>query len=102
MPTIDISILNQKFLLKGEESEEHLKEVAELVRKKAEAIKKRNPTTSIQKIAMLAAIDLASQVIQGKRKAVDYRSKILTKAGELLHRVEGELEKIDTANPTIL
>ena len=96
MGSIDISILNQKYLFKGDESEEHLREVAELVKKKVEALKKKNPSITLHKAAMLTAFDLASHVIQGKRKAVDYRSTILTKAGALLERVEGELEKMET------
>lgn len=96
MGSIDISILNQKYLLKGDGSEEHLKEVAELVRRKVEALKKKNPSMTLHKAAMLTAFELASQVIQGRKKALDYRSLILSKAGDLLQRVEGEIEKLDS------
>lgn len=91
MASIEISISGQKFVLKGEDSEEHLKEVAEMVRRKVESNRKDRPQMGIQKAAMLSAFDLASEVIKGRKKAVEYRSAILSKAGELLKRIESEL-----------
>jgi len=91
MPSIEITIANQKLVLKGEESEEHLKEVAEMVRRKVENLRKSSPTISLQKAAMLAAFDFASQEIKGRKKALDYRVTILSKAQTILKRVESEL-----------
>jgi cell division protein ZapA len=93
--TIELTICGQKYVLKSEESEEHLREVAELVRRKVENIKKKNPTLSLQKTAMLAAIDFASCSIKGRKKALDYRSTILSKAQQLLERVQNELTSKD-------
>lgn len=92
MASIELILGTQKFVLRGEESEEHLHEVAELVKRRVDAIKKRYPSLSFQKLAMLAACDFASQTIKSKRKAVDYRSTVLSKAKNLLDRVELELK----------
>ncbi len=94
MASIEISVGNHKYVLRGEESDEHLHEVAELVRRRVEAIKKRYPSLSLQKASMLAAFDMASSLIKSKRKAVDYRSAVLAKAGQLLERVELELKSV--------
>ncbi len=91
MASIEISITGQKFLLKGEDSEDHLREVGEMVRRKVENIRKERPHLGIHKAAMLAAFDFASESIKGRKKAVEYRTNILTKANELLHRIESEL-----------
>lgn len=90
--SIEISIGNQKYVLKSEESEEHLREVAEMVRRRVETLKKKASTLTAQKAAMLAAFDFASEVIKLRRRSVDYRSSVVTKAQELLQKVELELE----------
>lgn len=92
MNTIDIVISNQKYELKGPDSSEHLSEVAELVRRRVEALQKKNPKLTLQKASILAAFDLASELIQSKRKTSDYRSRILSKAQTLLEKVEWELQ----------
>lgn len=91
--SIEITIGSQKFLLRGDESEEHLREVAELVKRKVDALRKQAPTLSLQKASMLAAFDLASLAIKGKIRALDYRADIVSRATSLLERVEDELEK---------
>lgn len=91
MASIEITIANQKYVVRGEDTEEHLKEIAELVRRKVESLRKKTPSLTVQKAAMLAAFDFASDSIKGKLKAQDHRSSVLAKATELLHRVEGEL-----------
>lgn len=93
MPSIDITISGQKYLISGNEEENHLREVAELVRRKVENLKKEKPSLSIQKIAILSAIDLASEVIKGKKKSLDYQNKVLSKANELLSNVQKALDK---------
>lgn len=89
--SIDILIANQRYTLKSEETPEHLREVAEMVKRKVESTKKKSPTHSIQKAAMLAAFDLASDLIKAKKKTVQSRANIVAKAHQLLLKVENEL-----------
>ena len=91
MATIEITIGEQKYFLRGDESPEHLQEVTEIVKRRVETIRKKAPAMTLQKATMLAAFDFASQVIKGSKKSNDYRSAILTKAKLLLERVELEL-----------
>ena len=92
MNSIEISIANQKYIIKGEEGEAHLNEVAEMVRRRVESMRKKNPNLTLQKAAMLAAFDFASDVIQLRKKSWDSKAAILTKAQSLLEKVERELE----------
>lgn len=89
--TIEIAIGNNRYVLKSEEPEEHLIEVAEMVRRKVEGIRKKSSSNTLQKAAILAAFDLASDLIKAKRKSSDYRSKVLSKARHILEKVEHEL-----------
>ena len=92
MPSIEFNIEGRKYLLKSDESEEHLRDVAELVRRKVAFIKKSSPNVSIQKASMLAALDFASQTIHEKKKAIHYRTTILSKANQLLNKLEQEVD----------
>ena len=92
MASIEFSIANQKYLLKSDDDDAHLNEVAELVRRKVEGIRKKNATLSLHKAIMLAAIDFASQVIKGRKRALNYQSDIIVRANRLLQKVESKLE----------
>ena len=92
MTSIEISIAGQKYILRGEESETHLAEVSELVRRRVETIRKKSPTLSLQKAAMLAAFDFASETIKQKRRSVDSKNIVLNYAHRLLEKVENELK----------
>lgn len=92
MNSIEISIGSSKYVIKSEDSKENLREVAELVKRKVEGIKKRQPSLTLQKATILAAFDFASEMISSRRKSTDYRSKILQKAETLLRKVETQIE----------
>jgi cell division protein ZapA (FtsZ GTPase activity inhibitor) len=91
--SVEVTIHSQRFLIKAEESEEHLAEVAEMVRRKVEGIRKKLPTANLQKASMLAAIDFASELIKNKKRSNDYRAGVLNKAESILEKVESELKK---------
>lgn len=92
MNSIEIAIGNAKYVIKSEDSKENLREVAELVKRKVEGIKKRQPSLTLQKATILAAFDFANEMISSRRKSTDYRSKVLQKAETLLKKVEMEIE----------
>lgn len=91
MPSHEFSIGNQKYVVKSDETIEHLQEVAELVRRKVESLRKKNNALTLQKAAMLAAFDFASQSIKGKKKATENRGKLLSKAEAILEKLEAEI-----------
>lgn len=91
MNSIEIKIADQKLVLKGDEAPEHLEEVADLVRRRVDTIVRKNPTISLQKAGLLAALDFASHLIKGQRQAAEYRSAVVAKTSLLLDRVELEL-----------
>jgi cell division protein ZapA (FtsZ GTPase activity inhibitor) len=87
----EISVGNATFLLRSDETQEHLDEVVELVQKCVGTLRQHNPSMSMQNAAILAACDLASQLIRGKEQAREYQSAVLERAGRLLEKVEKEL-----------
>jgi cell division protein ZapA len=92
MNTIDILIGNQRYELKGNETTEHLEEVAQMVRRRVDSLRKKSPTLSLQKASILAAFDLASDLIKSKKKSSEHRAAVLSKAQKLLEKVEWDLQ----------
>ncbi len=99
MQSIDITIGKQSFVLRGEDSEQHLQEVAEMVRRKVDGLRKRDPSIPLQKAAMLVAFDLASELIKGKKRSVEYRAQVISQATDLLQQVEAEIQSGATGAP---
>lgn len=87
----EISVGSAKYLLRSDESQNHLDEVVDLVQQSVGALKDKNPNMSMQNAAILAACDLASQLIRGKQQARTYQTEVLDRAGKLLEKVEKEL-----------
>ena len=90
--SVEFRIYDQLYSLRGQEPETHLREVAEMIQRKVESLKKKNPSISLQKASMLVAFDLASDLIKGTKKSSDYRASLIAKTHQILERVELELE----------
>ena len=91
MASIDIHIANQKYVVKGDDGDAHLAEVAGLVQQRINALMIEHPLMTAPKIALLAAVEFASSAIKGKQQMEDYRATLLSKAGDILDRIEREL-----------
>lgn len=87
----EISVGNLTYVLRSDESESHLDEVVELVEGSVDALRAKHPGLSMQNATLLAACDLASQLIRGRQQARAYQSAVLDRAGKLLEKVEKEL-----------
>lgn len=91
MSQIEFAISGQSYVLKGEDSEEHLVEVSELVQRKIENLRKKHPEINQNKATMLAALDLASLFIKSKKRSLENRNTLLNRVQTVLERVESEL-----------
>jgi|GEM_PF-1330140 len=93
---VELVLGKQKFTLRSEETVEHLQEVSELVKRKMETIRKHAPTLTLERAAVLAAFELASDNIKGKIKANEYRSTVMSQATQILDKVEKTLNTSST------
>lgn len=57
----EVSILGQKFILKTENDERHVKRVADYVNKVMHSIKEKSGTISTQNVAILGALNIAEE-----------------------------------------
>ena len=76
----EVSILGQKFVLKTENDEDHVKRVADYVNKVMHSIKQRTSTISTQNIAILGALNIAEEFFakeeQIKAMVADWKDRL--------------------------
>ncbi len=97
MASVETTIGGKRYLLSSDDDLEHLSAVADMVSKKIASLQKERSALSVQKAAIIAAFDLASLLIKGRKRGSEYRADVLTKANEILNRVHVEL---DTVSPS--
>lgn len=83
----EVTILNQKFVLKTDNDEAHVKRVADYVNKTFHEIQARTQTISTQNVAILGALNIAEEMFSREEK-----SKTLV--GEWQQRLEGAVADI--------
>lgn len=84
----DLTILNQKFTLKSENDEKQVKKVADYVNKKMHEIVSTNKAISTANVAILAALNIADDFYQYKRRKKEMTSSWVEKLQALLRRIE--------------
>lgn len=81
-----VNILNQKFVLKTNNDEQHVKLVADHVNKVMNDIKKRTQTISTQNIAILGALNIAEELFarqdETKIMVKDWKDRLSSVVGE--------------------
>lgn len=98
MNSIEIKLGSQTFVISSDSSPDELKDVTELVRRRMDAITKKLPSSSFQKLLLLTSLELASELIGTKKKAAHFRTAILGKAQEVLHKVQATLPQQPNAH----
>jgi len=76
--SVEVSILGQKYILKGEGSQEYLKELANFVDSRIKEILKDAPNMPPLKAAILASINISDELFKLKereRALIDYVNK---------------------------
>lgn len=91
MATIDVHIGNQKYSIKSDGDKSHLESVAHKLQDKIESLREEYPSMTATKVALLAAVEFASQTLQSQAQVEDYRASLLSKASDILERIEREL-----------
>ncbi|MCL0101138.1 cell division protein ZapA [Peptococcaceae bacterium] len=70
---VKIEICGQPYILKGSESPEYMKELSKYVDEKIKQVQSRNPKLSLDKAAVLAAINIADEL---KKFKADYEELV--------------------------
>lgn len=88
MPAVTVYILGQKYTLQAASNEDHLLKVAEHLNKRIEEVERSGGTTTTLGTAVLAALNIANELIQLRDQQSNLLKEIEGKAERLLERIE--------------
>ena len=85
---IRVNIFGSEYVLKASENEEYIINIAKYVDEKMRLIDKTNNINSKSKVAILAALNIAEELIQER----DYREKLIDQLNEESRKMNISLE----------
>lgn len=86
--TFRVTILDQEYLIKSEEDEEQVHRVAEYVNEKLKEIRENAQDLSERKMAILAALNIASEFFQLLKERDVQSSDIRERARTLIYQID--------------
>lgn len=86
---IRVNIFGSEYVLKASENEEYIVNIAKYVDEKMRLIDKSNNINSKSKVAILAALNIAEELVQER----EYREKLLDQINEESRKLNISLEE---------
>lgn len=83
MGSVEVNILSQKYTIKGDAPEEHIKKLADYVNNRINEVYSNTPDITPLKASILAAIDIADELCRLKEEQGDLANTIEEKAALL-------------------
>lgn len=88
MQPVKIKILDQEYLIQSEEDSEQVYRIAEYVNEKLREIKDNTEGLSDKKVAMLAALTIASEYFQLLKERDDLSANIRQRTKTLIYTID--------------
>lgn len=76
MGSIEVHILGQKYVIKGEDSAEHIKQLADYVEEKLKEVYATAPSITPLKAAILASLNIADELHRIKKEYKSFSKSI--------------------------
>ena len=92
---VEVDIFGHRYPVRGDGDAERLHHLAELVDSKMKQVAARVATVDTAKIAILAALNIAEELVQSRTERDDgreYEASFVEKVAELSTELEGALE----------
>ncbi|MBW1999672.1 MAG: cell division protein ZapA [Deltaproteobacteria bacterium] len=88
MYSIKVKILDHEYRLKSDESEEHVRKIAEYVNQKLQEIGASSEGLSEKKMAILAALHIAGDYFQATRELELVKDRIRKRTKDLVDHID--------------
>jgi len=89
--THEVSILNQKFILKSDADERYVQKVADYLNKKIHDIMHNSKSVSTLNVALLAALNVADDFFRMREKNKESHHSVEQKIKELVSFIESQI-----------
>lgn len=87
----EVSILNQKFIIKSETDERYVQRVADYLNKKIHDIQAHTKSVSSLSVALLAALNVADDLFKLKEKRKDGNHVAESKIKDLISLIDSQI-----------
>lgn len=88
MGNVEVTILGQQYMIKGDAPDEHIKELARLVDSEIRKICSKNPSIAPMKASILAALNIADELYRYRDEQENLKRDIERKADQLVRLFE--------------
>ena len=85
---IKVKILDHEYLIKSEEDEDLVSKIAEYVNEKIEEVNENSEGLSEKKMAILAALNIASEYFQTKKERDDLLANVRQRSKALIYNID--------------
>ncbi len=92
--SVTVTIYGHEYTLKGEAEPEYVEKVAEFVDRKMREIAEGSTLVSTTKVAILAAINIADELLRERRKRQEALAMLDDRTGQIAALLEKEMEKL--------
>lgn len=86
--SVTVEVAGQKFQLKTDAEEAYVQSLARFVTEKIDEVKKSSRTVATQALAVLAAMQVADELLQLRRDHKDLKKKVREKSRSILEMLE--------------
>lgn len=90
--TVEVDIFGGTYQVRGEKDAEYLRDLAELVDRKMREIAEKISAADTAKVAILAALNLADELSQGRRQQEGDSEEIQERVTQLTEKLETVLK----------
>ncbi len=88
MGSVEVTILGQKYKIKGDAPDEYIIKLAEFVDSRVREVLQKNPNTAPLKATIVAAINIADELFKMKESQQRFTKQIEKKTDELVRLFE--------------
>lgn len=90
----EVEIFGNRYSLRADADEEHVKKVADLVDVKMREVASGSRSVSTLQIAVLAALDIASDFLQTQSASEQLTATVDARAGTMAQRIEALIREV--------
>jgi cell division protein ZapA len=92
--TVPVEIYGQRYAIIGDAEEAYIREVAQLVDAQIRQVAEGMKTATLSRLAVLAALNIAHQLLQAERRSQQLDAAVEARAGNLLATIESQLQPL--------
>jgi cell division protein ZapA len=94
--SVEIKVLGQTYTVKTDAEESHIQDVVRYVNEKIDEILKKTRTVSSLNVAVLAALNIADDLLKEREKRRALLQEVEVKSRDLVEKIDRSIEKKGT------